>query len=265
VDNASNLYDEMYIEKMNNEKIGTKYDIIPNIDKLQDYYNNNFDRLGVINFLTFYCNDYNDMKYKFINCNKFTKEDNIHFINPFIDIMDNEKIFYFDYWEKIHNQNEELRHEVENYISKELNKYTLLFDYFKKSSFCIFSYSITRNGRGFNGLDSNFSALIGFPKSINESIYSFLLLLHEYTHQFTDELVQTNINMNDGSHDLSENIVVLTDYYLIKALDENLLQEYIYFFSGNNVDENEFKNIYKISTDIKLKIDELINKIINIV
>jgi len=73
VHNASSLYDTKYIEKMAIEKQNFEFDIIPKINLLQEYYNNNFGRLMMINFLPFYTTDFNDIKNIFINFNQFTQ------------------------------------------------------------------------------------------------------------------------------------------------------------------------------------------------
>ena len=53
VRNASNCYCQQYIDKMAIEKNSFDYNIIPAIEELQEYYNKNFHRLMMINFLLF--------------------------------------------------------------------------------------------------------------------------------------------------------------------------------------------------------------------
>ncbi|WP_461251217.1 hypothetical protein, partial [Treponema sp. R8-4-B8] len=202
VDNASNLYSDEYIEKMAIEKQNFAYDIIPHINSLKDYYNNNFNRLSLINFLPFYSKDFNDLKNIYRNCNSFTTDDMKHFINPFIDILESESSFYFNYWESIHKDNKYIRKTVEEEFKHDLKKYSCMFEHYNKKPFVIFSYSLTNNGRGF-GTDTLFSAVIRFPRNEKEVACSFIQLLHEYTHKFTDNLLGTNINMEEGSNDLA--------------------------------------------------------------
>jgi hypothetical protein len=248
----------MEIEKQNFE-----YNIIPNINLLREYYNNNISRLAIINFLPFFCNDFNELKNVLANFNQFTQEDINNFIIPFIEIMENESVFFFDYWDNLHNNNETLRYAMEEFIKAEINKYSCVFDYYNKSASVFPSYSITRNGRGFNGMDNYFSASIPFPANDSNFYNAFFILLHEYTHQFTDNLLNRNINFDDGSHNLSERVVVLTDYYLIKIIDESLIPAYIKLFSnGNSVNEEDFLELYKIDEILEKEIKDLINDII---
>jgi hypothetical protein len=150
VNNASNLYCDDYINKMSIEKYNFDYDIIQNINIIKDYYNNNFERLSLINFLPFYSNDFNEIKNIFITCKNFTVDDLEQFINPFIKIMENESIFYFDYWDKLHKDNVNIRQKLELYFKNKLNVYSCIFEYYNKKPLILFSYSITYNGRGFN-------------------------------------------------------------------------------------------------------------------
>jgi len=262
VDNASNLYSEEYIKKTAIEKQYFKYDIIPRINLLQDYYNNNFERLLLINFLPFYSKDFNELKNIYRTCNSFTKDDIKYFIDPFIEILENESVFYFDYWEKMHKDNKYIKNTVEENFKNRFKKYKCIFDYYKKKPSVVFSYSITNNGRGF-GMDKLFSAVIRFPKDDEEINYSFIQLLHEYTHQFTDNLLGANINMKDGSHNLSEKIVILTDYYLIKILDNELINTYLKMFLNNkDMTENEILEILNIDEKMVIDIKKLIDEII---
>jgi len=263
VNNASDLYDAEYIKKITLEKRDFEYNIIPKINSLQEYYNDNFGHLTMINFLPFYCNDFNELKNTLINYNQFSQDDIKYFINPFIEILENESVFYFDYWDKLHNSNTAFRESSEKYIKTELEKFKRIFLYFNKSSKVFLSYSITRNGRGFY-INDYFSAAIPFPKNKNDFQNVFFMLLHEYTHQFTDNLIN-NINFDDGSHNLSENVVILADYYLIKGTDKSLIPNYIKKFSGNiTKSEEEFLNYFKVEKTLETEITKLINSILKI-
>jgi hypothetical protein len=261
VNNASDLYCDEYIEKLAKEKQNFQYDIIPHINSIQDYYNNNFGRLNLINFLPFFTNDFNELKNIFKNYEYFTCDDINCFINPFIEIMDYESTFFFDYWEKIHKQYENDRNKIENKFKSELDKYSCVFEYYNKTPLIFFSYNMTKNGRGLT-MDSFFAAGISFPQDENNIHYHFIQLLHEYTHQFTDKLLERNINMDDGSHFLSELVVILTDYYLIKKIDNGLIPKYLQMFGfDENIDED--KLLKHMNIDEKT-INRLRNEIDNI-
>ena len=261
VNNASDLYDPEYINKISLQKRDFEYNIIPKINALQEYYNINFGRLIMTNFLSFYCNDFNELKYTLVNFNQFSQDDIKYFINPFIEIMENESIFYFNYWDRLHNSNIAFKESIEKYIKTELKKFNSIFTYFNKSSKIFMSYSITRNGRGFH-IDDYFSAAVPFPETENDFQNVFFMLLHEYTHQFTDSLLN-NINFDDGSHNVSENVVILADYYLIKGTDESLIPNYIKKFSGNMAgNEEDFLSYFKVENTLEMNIIKLINFIL---
>jgi hypothetical protein len=216
----------------------------------------------MINFLPFYCNDFNELKNMLVSFNQFSQDDMRYFINPFIKIMENELAFYYDYWDKLHNSNKVFRDKTKEYIKQEMGKFNCIFEYYNKSSLAYMSYSMTRNGRGFF-IDGYFSAAVPFPKN-NESFQStFFTLLHEYTHQFTDNLLNSDINFADGSHNLSEYAVVLSDYYLLKAIDGSMVPNYIRMFTDSNSEsETEFLNTYKAGQNLEEKIKELTGNIL---
>ena len=116
VNNASDLYDEQYIEIMSKEKANYNYDIKHDVRPLQDYYNENFERLMLINFLPYNCNDYDEMKNNFLECDYFTQDDLHFFIKPFIEMLDYESKFFFEHWETLNKKYEPLRQSIEKYL-----------------------------------------------------------------------------------------------------------------------------------------------------
>ena len=163
----------------------------------------------------------------------FTAENKESFILPLIEIMKAENIFYEPYRLRLHEQAASSRTTLEDYLSTELTKYSKLFAYLKKEHAIIgISYSMTCNGRGFgNPQAPSFSAIVPFTENKAHYKATFLQILHEYTHQFTDALLQQNIRMDDGSHFLSEQMVILFDYYLIKALQPEDVDAYFRWLS----------------------------------
>lgn len=265
VNNASDLYDKDYIVKMAKKKAEFAYDIIPVVNSLQKYYNENFERLMLINFLPYYCNDYNEMKKVFLTSNYFTQDDIKFFINPFIEMLDKESVFFFEYWKEVNEKCSLSSSITENYFQKKLEEYSRIFNYFGKSCKILFSYNITRNGRGFYD-DSYFAALIRFPKNEAEFNFSFIQLLHEYTHSFTDGLLNKNINMKDGSHNISEYLVIIADYYLIKFIDKNFIPIYFDWIKNvcnEAVDEAKFLNVFNIDENLNSELMKLINNILD--
>jgi len=258
VNNASDCYSKKYIDKIAKLKSKSDYDIAQNINLLQEYYNDNFDRLGMINFLPFYSDSFEELKDIFINHNNFTLDDKQYFIEPFIKILDNESNFYFKYWEDLYENNKSSRQFIEQKLQNELEKYSFIFDYYNKSALAFLSYSITKNGRGFGLSASYFTALVPYPENKDYIKSAFFMLLHEYTHQFTDSLLQ-NINMRDGSHNISENIVILADYYLIKAIEKDDVSNYFKWLGFLN--ETDFLFEFAVDDKINEELKILINKI----
>ena len=261
VNNASDLYDENYIEKMN--QVRQNKNILMRIGTLSEYYHNHFERLMLIGFLPYFCSDYENMKKCFLTFDRFAAEDLAYFIKPFIQILDDESKFFFDYWDGVHQCNEDLRNDVEHKFAAELQKYSCVFEHYNKPVMTIFSYNITRNGRGIDN-NTHFSALIPFPENDGSFLFSFFQALHEYTHQFTDALLNANINMQDGSHDLSEKVVILADYYLIKALDNGRLNAYFEWLSmyGTPVNEVNFFDIYGVEGRLDFTLRNTVDSIL---
>lgn len=261
--NASNLFSQTYIDMVQEEKIESDFKLSNEVKGLEKYYNDNFERLMMINFLLFYSNNLVELKQILLNYKGFTEKDIQVFINPFIIVLEQESVFYYKYWENQFVMSSDKKMLIESKIESELYKYCCIFNYYNKSAIIYFSSSITQNGRGFIN-ENNFSAIVPFPKKEDDFRNSFFTLLHEYTHQFTDEILNININMEDGSHDISENIVILFDYYLIKSVYKSDVKSYFYWLAkinGNDdikISETEFMSIFKVSDKLNDKIKSLL-------
>lgn len=72
--------------------------------------------------------------------------------------------------------------------------------------------------------------------------------------------------MDDGTHNISENAVILFDYYLIRKLNNEDTDSYLKWIGSlanvDNCDENLFLSVFKINDDINEKLLELVEKII---
>lgn len=269
VENASDCYCEQYIDKMAAEKGAFTYNLVAEVEDLQEYYNKNFNRLMLINFLPFYCVDYKDFKQRLLGFNGFTEEDRIQFIHPFIEVLDIESKFYFQYWQEKHKSFMETRNYIENILDVEFNKYSSLFNHFNKSIELYLSYSITQNGRGIYSKEC-LSAMAPFPSSPDEIDNTFFTALHEYTHQFTDNLINTNINISDSTHDISESLVILADYYIVNSLDRPAVARYFKWLSSKyanmskGITHNEFLNFFGVDTALVSVLEKCLNNIPNI-
>ncbi len=251
VNNASNLYSSKYIESFAPQ---SKSSLLDKVSKLEGYYNDNFERLGIINFLPIYCNSLESLKETFLSFGSFSNEDIEKFIKPFVAILEDEFQKYADFWESQNQKLADRKSACEKYISDRLNDYKNIFDYFAKNADVYFSLSLTCNGRGIYS-DDRFAAIVPYTSMQQELSDCFFQLFHEYTHQFTDKLLNTNINMTDGSHDLSEDLVILADYFIFKRTDENTATTYLSWVAKNSgmesdIDEAVFLDMFTVPTEL---------------
>lgn len=257
VANASNLYSEAYIDHINSIKNGRYDSITAAAAHLSDYYNANFERLGVVNFLPLVSSSVQDLIGALENYCGFSATDKEAFISPFIQLFKRELAFYEDYWNKLHNTTAPCRKAFEAWLENEMSKYEALFAYFNKSAEVCISYSLTSNGRGY-GDASAFHAVV--PFAFDESSYknTFYQILHEYTHQFTDELLGERIRMDDSTHDLSERAVLLFDDYLIRKLCKEDTASYLKWVGSlahiDPCDEDKLLSAFKINDDVNEKL-----------
>lgn len=172
VQNASNLYSQNYIDSLKPEKNGDS-NILQEASSLAQYYNDNFERLGIINFLPFYCSNLQSFKEVLLSYSAFSNEDKELFLYPLLRSLEDENEFYFDYWKHIFYNNQNKRLLIENYIKDEMQKYDCIFRYFKKESAVVsFSFSLTCNGRGI-GNEKAFTAIVPFPKHSTDYLNCF--------------------------------------------------------------------------------------------
>jgi len=262
VNNASNLHCEEYIETMSSKRGGFDFDLVSQLREIEEYYNNNFGRLAIINFMPYFVPNFDVYKGALQSFQGFTPDDRMHFITPFIEILDRESVFFFDFWDKLHEANAPLRTMMEERLREELLKYSRIFDYFNKPPIAFLSYTMTRNGRGMMQ-ESNFKAAVKFPRDMDDFYNTFFTLLHEYTHAFTDRLVGEQITMTNDTHELSEMLVLLADYYLVKGIDYERLPLYKKKFFGNEyITEEQIIETLKIEKDLVMVLRELIDNIL---
>ncbi len=261
VSNASNLYSEEY-----KKHITYHSQISENMHGLEKYYNDNFERLGIINFLPSYVHDFTSLKYALLGFDRFTKEDIDKFVEPFTDVLENEHQQYFEFWDCTDKNNASNKKAVENYLDCKMHDYSGIFRHFNKDAAVGLSYSLTNNGRGIYS-ENTFMAIVPFPKFESSYLDCFFQILHEITHQFTDRLLNSNISMDDGTHDLSENVVIQFDYFLVKNLNEVDVNSYFDWLNkmiGNDIisTEEDLLSTFKVPNEIECEIKLLLNNII---
>ncbi len=262
VNNASNLYSEKYMSLVNSQT-----GIEQRIKEIEEYYNNNFQKLMIIGFIPYYCNTLEELKKAYLNIWWLEDNDRNYFIKPFIAILEQEYESYSIWWNKQYNDSIIERVNLERYLQNELNKYSQIFNYFNKPLELVLSYSITRNGRGI--CDNNsFIVVSPFASSLDEYQSVLFQTLHEATHQFTDKLLNSNIRMDDGTHNLSEKIVMLFDYYMLEKINDDMVKDYIswvlkiYNLEEQGIGKDEFIDMHKVNKQLNDCIMELLNKIL---
>lgn len=245
---ASNLYDEDYIKMMSTNHLDDE------MNKISLYYNENFNRLASIQFILTDATTINDVENILLSFNMFTEDDKTFFILPFLDILNNVDKSYSDYWNEINNTVEKTI--VETGITERFNELTWLFDKYNKDIEIYLSYSINKNGRGIYS-PNKFQAVVPYPYHVNPKYdidHSFYMAFHEITHQITDNMIGTIINMDDGSHDLSENIVIRVDYYWLKNKKAYLKWIAKLIDSDELLSVDMFENIFKLPNEIVEKL-----------
>lgn len=267
VNNASDLYSPEYIDRIKQAKGERFEDITDAMGALAEYYNQNFNRLAMVNFLPIHCLDLNSLKVMLEQFSCFTAEDRICFCTPFAELLQKEEAFYTTYWKERVIGTAKERKDLEVFLSKEWKKYWALCHYFHKEE-AVFgiSYSMTCNGRGLQN-DAVPVIVVPFTEEEREFKSVFLQSLHEFTHQFTDGMLGENINMQDGSHDLSENLVILFDYYLIKKLCPQDIEDYLVFLSGvlqageEVMTEEQLLSVIDVGDEWKSKLQKLADEV----
>lgn len=128
-----------------------------------------------------------------------------------------------------------------------------------------------QNGRG-SGNQNSLLVALPFPLNENDEEDAFFMAIHELTHFCTDDLVGEDISMKDGSHALTENIVMIADYELIKGVNPALVAGYLKWIcnkSGNptmQLDEDMLYKIFiipaQIKNELKIRIGEIVKFLI---
>ena len=263
VNNASNLYSREYIESF---PVSIESGLRDKVSRIENYYNANFARLCMINFLPIYCSDLESLRRLLLSYDRFSGEDVQSFIKPFVAILEDEFQNYKNFWESKIQQLPVDQGRCEKYFADRLNDCKEIFDYFGKDAEASFSLSLTRNGRGAFSADK-FFGIVPYPSKEEELPDRFFQLFHEYTHQFTDKLLNTTIDMADGSHDISENLVILADYFIFQKISEETAAAYLRWIAkgsgkeNDKMDEAEFINIFHVPAELIRLLDDEIAKI----
>lgn len=261
VHNASDLYSPAYIDFM--KRLRNSDWIIP--ASMEGYYNENFERLSIINFLPFYSTGWDELRQMLLGHQGFTDRDKEMFIQPFIQLLDGESAMYFAFG-KIHTG---------EYPVKEFLLKIFCGRNFIRMSACLARFTKTQRRIYLSALRA--MAVVSaagmenpapFPQNTEGIDDTFFTLLHEYSHQITDPLLNTYIRMDNDSHDISENAVILFDYYLIQAIREADTRAYFHWLSpivegaGEKLSTDGFFYIFRVPDTVHYNIKEACAKII---
>ena len=119
VNNPSDLFSEPYIEKMS---LAIQDDKISLPQSVVKYYNQNFNRLGVINFLPFSTQNIEELIQLLRNYNGFNENDKVIFVYSFVDILIKHSAKYFEFWDKQFDKEKANRLLIEETLRGKINQ-----------------------------------------------------------------------------------------------------------------------------------------------
>lgn len=221
LDCAADEYDPKYVALMAGE-LG----VSPQVpQRLTDYYQEHFDRLMITSFLPLVTDNTRHLREGLAACGRLTEEDMRSCADPLLEICDRVSEPFYGWWEQRHGEASERKGKVFDRFDALAARFAPFLDALDKNTKVLFSYTLRRNGRAFYWQDG-IIVYLAFPEKDEDVTPCFLQYLHECTHSVTDPLMNRQIRMADGSHDLSEYQVLCFDEYLIDALAPDLAETY---------------------------------------
>lgn len=237
LENAADTYDEDYVAKMN-ECLGGSPRIFEAVVR---YYNDNFDRLALANFIPLIANSFSELKNMLMTVYGITDEDREQFIVPFCNLLEEWKSPYEKYWEQLCETVSAERINVIEKFDAMADKFSSFFEFIEKATQMkteiMLSHSLRKNGRAFM-YNGKFIVMLPFPDENRSVEDAFMQLVHECTHPLTDSLLQ-GIRMDDGSHDIAEYQVILFDLWLFEKYDNANVKSYVEWISKEYLDAAE--------------------------
>ena len=231
LDCAADVYDAEYVAQMAGE-LG----VSPQVpQRLTEYYQEHFDRLNIINFFPLAADNIRHLREGLASCGQLTEEDMSRFVDPLLEICERVSGPFYKWWEQHHAESAERKEKVYDRFSALAARFAPFLDKAAGSAKVLFSYSLRKNGRAFFQPDG-ITVYLTFPEKDEEIAGCFLQYLHECTHRVTDPLMNRNILMADGSHDISESQVLCFDEYLIEALAPDMAEIYRAWISREYLD-----------------------------
>ena len=265
----ANMYSKEYIdefEDFRSKQSNNDYKLIEETQKLSVAYKKYFNEVSNVAFIGFYSSSYEELQDR-LNSMPISTEAKEEFIKPFIQCMDAELSIYTEYWNRIIAEQKNNMDAFISYSNKTLRALEKLFKYANKKPHYYFCVSLGQ-GKG-RGINNRFMSAAGcIPKNEGEQQNAFFQAFHEMTHQITDDKLFTHISMEDGTHSLSEKVVMKTDYYLIQKFEKDLLNDYIqwtaWLHGVSGASEKDFLDYYKLPEKEEKEVQEIIDEISNI-
>ena len=231
LDCAADVYDAGFVAQMAGE-VGVS-PLVP--QRLTEYYQAHFDRLMIISFLPLAADNIRHFREALASCGQLTDDDMERFADPLLDICERVSEPFYTWWDQHHNEVSERKGKVCSRFEALAGRFAPFLDSLPAKAKVLFSYTLRRNGRAFLRPDG-ITVYLTFPEKDEEITGCFLQYLHECTHSVTDPLMNRNIRMADGSHDISEYQVLCFDEYLIDALAPDLAEPYREWIGGEYLD-----------------------------
>ena len=193
--------------------------------RLINYYQDNFDRLAVINFMSLAAENPGQFREMLAGCGMLTDKDMTYFVDPLIEICDRVSGTFYQWWKDHHTETAQQAEKVYNRFRVLTDRFSSFFADLGMDTQVLFSYSLRKNGRAFNQ-QNTLVVYLTYPEKPEDITHCFLQFLHECTHSVTDPMMDGEIRMDDGSHDIAEYQVLCFDEYLIDALCPELSGTY---------------------------------------
>lgn len=219
LDNDASLYSEAYLARSGGDE-----HLRARLAPLADWYAAHFDRLASVGFLPFLAPDWAATGALLLNHPGYTEEDRARFLRPLLAALDEAAPRYLRW-----RQNELDRCAAGMALLRarlaDCPVLAAMVRHTGKPAVAYLSCSLPRNGRGVLMRDA-LCAMAPAPATPGEAADAHRQLLHEYTHAWTDGLLDGPIAMDDGTHDLSEGLVLLADDWLYRLCQPAELAAY---------------------------------------
>jgi hypothetical protein len=265
--NAASVFSEDYVNDMEDikKKMGYDNDTKEKMISLSKYFKDNFSDLQYIYFIPFDYKDYDSFSHGLLNEIQYPDKYRKDFYEPLMEVAEQEKDFYKKYWEKKRQEDTKVYEDFCNYLNTNFTSINGLFQYTGCTPKVILSYSMNRNGRGYTDKNGNHLVAVLSPEKDNFT-YSYFFILHEFTHNVTDPIINNEVAVNSGEHEIIESLAIYFDYLLLKKENPEMIDSYLKTSSqamGLNyiIGEQEFKEKFCPDAAYEKTLQKIIDEI----